>query len=343
LKSLATALLCLSIAACGARTSLAPFGEDAGSSAPPGTDASSAIVTACGDEERAYCTLRNQCTGGASITYHYGTLEECVSRESAACVRDLGAPQNARGASNAEGCAAAYPSQSCTDYWDGNTPAACRALSGPRANGSACGVNSQCASTFCGAPSGSMCGTCQEPPLAGTPCQSGSQCWYNLSCPLVAPSIEGSCTPWVSVAGSCDDYNLCEGGFSCIGADAEAGIMGTCEPSISEMGASCNYSTGPGCDVRLYLYCESGTCQPEPMVTAGAGCDLNGSAYLPLCEAGGLCATSGAGTSGTCVAPANDGAPCDLDSIPCLPGAACVTTGGGTAGTCVFADPSSCG
>jgi len=330
--------------ACGARTFLGPLGSEESSTAVvPVFDASAAIVSACVAEETAACALRSSCTGGASITYHYGTMDVCVSRETDTCIRNLLAPETARTPALAEECAHAIPTESCTDYWDGNTLPVCQAYPGPRELGAPCGVDSQCATTFCAISAGSMCGVCQEPPLAGTPCRSGLDCWYNLSCPLVADTA-GICTAYVVPGGACDGSHFCEGGYSCIGADAAAGVAGTCQASTSVVGAACNYATGPGCDNRLYLYCMDGTCQPEPIVGAGQPCDLGGSDYLPLCEGGGVCITNGPGTRGTCVGPAADGAACDLAlGPPCLPSSRCITAGGGTAGVCAFVDPESCG
>jgi hypothetical protein len=334
-------LCAMMLASCGGRSLVGAGDDDSGSGVLPILDASPALQKACTDEETAYCELRQRCAG--SFNDYYDSMAACVSRSTDACILNLSAPQNARNAATAEACAAAYATESCTDWWDDNSPATCRAIPGPRALGAACGVDSQCASTFCGIEPGSMCGTCQDPPGAGTVCQSTSDCWYDLSCPIVAPSSNGVCTPRVVPGGACDDYHFCQGGYSCIGADTQAGITGSCQVSATTVGTTCNYATGPGCDNTLSLYCASGSCQPEPYVAGGQPCGYEGNDFIASCQGGGMCVTVSPATSGTCVAPAADGAACDLvNGPPCLPDSRCITDDG-SSGTCAFIEPSSCG
>jgi len=125
------------------------------------------------------------------------------------------------------------------------------------------------------------------------------------------------------------------------------------------VGAACDRSrkTMPTCDVDLGLACipamkgsAVGTCQAIQLAAPGAPCGDLGAMPIPgvaACQAGGLCKTATAlDTTGICVAPAVDGAPCDADPTkgpPCLSPSKCVPTAPpGTAGTCTSPDAHKC-
>ena len=86
------------------------------------------------------------------------------------------------------------------------------------------------------------------------------------------------------------------------------------------------------------------------LVEAGSACGDIGAAPVTGvadCTAGGACIKgSASATTGTCMAPAADGAACNNDNTigpPCLAPAKCVpTTTGGTAGTCTVPNATTC-
>ena len=341
-----TLLAALSVG-CGGQTTGSPAGnpDDSASMVPvvtPGVT-SDAVSAACSAQSAANCSLRDGCTDGFANQITYGSDDLCVSLAAQSCIANMAAIGTANSAAHINGCAAAYPSESCTDYWDGNTVTACRSVEGARANGAACGVNSQCSSGFCDVGANAECGTCAPLPSPGDPCQTSSSCVYGLSCPIVAPAISGVCTVRGTVGSPCDDFEPCEGGLACIGADPQMAILGTCQVGQPAVGAACNTETGPGCDGEIYLHCSLGTCQREIVVTAGQSCgDLAGLGYAQ-CGAGGLCVKPLGSSMGTCVGAAADGAACDSGAgPPCLSPSKCIATNGGTSGTCVFPHPASC-
>ena len=343
------ALVAALASGCGGMTASPLVGDAADPKGSSSTSSSSAVEDdtveeACAAEASAICALRDSCTDGFSNQITYGSVALCVSQRTASCVAGMSSPDNANGIEAIQACAEAYPSEACSDWWDGNTIAACRSPLGARSIGVACGVNSQCASGICGISINAECGTCQAPPVPGAPCESSSNCGYDLSCPLVAPATSGVCTIREAKGGACDGYHLCQGGLACIGSDTAELIMGTCQTGQTTVGAACDKETGPGCDGELYLFCSSGTCQREAVVSAGMLCGSFGSLADIQCESGAMCVKPGGSPAGTCVAAAANGGACDsVAGPPCLSPAKCVMGDGGTSGTCVFPDPVSCG
>jgi len=334
---LAAGILVVSVLACGGQTSSSLLTAPADSGAP-------GVAQACANQAAADCALRDSCTGGVANEITYGGAAACVSALTASCIANLGAPDTANTAAHVEGCAQAYPTESCTDWWANNTVAACRSPAGARTNGAVCGVNAQCASAFCFIGANSGCGTCHAPAMPGDPCQVSSQCQYSMDCPVVAPATSGVCTVRGGLGAACDDRLPCDGGLACIGSNSATMVMGTCLAGQTTTGVTCNSQSGPGCDGELYLHCTSGTCQAEPLVADGQPCGDVGPAYVP-CDAGGLCVKPAGSQTGTCVGAAPVGAACDsVLGPPCLSPAKCISASGtGTSGTCRSPDPASCG
>jgi len=320
--------------------------EPLGDAADSGTGDSGPVTIeqACHDQETSFCALVDQCTQGNYVQRYFGSMASCVADETAACGTNLAAPQSARNAAAAEACAAARSSESCVAWFDDDTPGACRSIAGPRADGSACGVNSQCASSYCALTPTTACGTCQPLPAANAPCQSSSQCPYEMSCPIVVPATTGVCTPYATEGSACDDYLPCQAGLACIGSNTAKGVKGTCQAAATTAGAACSNATGPGCDDITYLYCVEGKCQVRAIVGAGQPCDIGYGAPYSRCADGAACIQNPGTTVGTCAAAAANGAACDTTVGPlCLPTSKCITADGGTAGTCMATDPTSCG
>ncbi|HEX4516333.1 MAG TPA: hypothetical protein VH054_22450 [Polyangiaceae bacterium] len=351
------------VVACSNNDSVNDAGTDA-STGDAGGD-SGDPTKACNDEATALCGLRDSCSPGYDIMLVYGSTPTCVSRVAQACIGALSAKGTGNDASLVETCAGAYPSETCTSFFDGDPVAACVPTAGTLATGAACGASAQCASTYCAVTSTTVCGTCQPLPAAGTACQMQADCGRDLACatPTLAVGDAGvpapKCAAFVASGGSClTGYQPCQAGLSCVGDDEATMKNGTCQTSGATVGAACDGTrkTAPGCFADLGLVCiptakgsAVGTCKNIQIVSTGATCGAIGSMPITgfaVCGASGLCKKAAStDTNGTCVAAAADGAACDSDPAngpPCLSPAKCVSTGSGTAGTCTPPNASTC-
>jgi hypothetical protein len=369
LKTFALAILFLAPAACGGGgssggTGASSSGTGASSS---GTGASSAGTggatasgtAACKDQAAALCGLRDGCGPSYDIARVYGSQNICVERNAQSCINGLDAKGQGNTPDHVEGCAAAYPSEACADFFDSNPVAACVPPAGTLAMGAPCGAPGQCASTYCALTPTSVCGTCQPLPAAGAPCQVQADCGRDLACAVPSGAGSGVCAAWVDSGGQClTGVNPCKNGLACVGDDPTTQTMGTCQTQPAMTGAMCqttrksipNCGYGFACIVPAGGTGGMGTCQPINLVSAGAMCGSLGTPVTSVaqCKAGGLCQKAAPNdATGTCVAAAADNAPCDSDpSIgpPCLAPAKCVPPSGspGTAGTCVVPNAATC-
>ena len=331
-----------------------------GSSSTPGS-ASVSAATACADSAHAQCQKRETCSVSSYWNNHvYGSEADCETRVAPSCVHALNAQGTGQTPANIESCVAQYPNYSCTDFRDNNPSGACVAPAGTRSDGSACGANAQCTSTFCHVAQNQACGVCAEMPAAGATCTYEGDCGRNMACALAKNATTGACvTPVTSGATCLTGTTPCEAGLACVGDDDTNGTTGTCQPQANTVGAACDRSrnTAPNCDPQLGLTCipaaagsSVGTCQSISLVAAGQTCGAIGSAPITgdaECNAGGLCVKKvSTDNTGTCVAAAADGAACDSDTTqgpPCLAPAKCVaSSAGSTAGTCVVPDATKC-
>ena len=365
LKSFAFSLFLLAPAACGNGTTTTTSGGGGSSSASTGTGpgtggGGTSAAKACADSAKASCTKRDTCANGYFNKRTYGDEATCETRFAAACVTNLGSKGDAQSPDKIEACVAAFPTYTCTDLFDGNPPAACVPPAGTGAMGAACGVSAQCASTFCAVAQDAVCGTCQPLPAVGAACQAQAECGRDLACAKSVAAPSGKCAAWVASGGAClTSVSPCQAGLSCVGDDVAAMTMGTCKAAGATVGAPCDRSrkTIASCDANLGLVCIPavagsgvGTCQAIQLVGAGKPCGDIGSmppTGFAACQAGGLCVKAApTDPTGTCKAPAADGAACDTDASkgpPCLTGSRCVPTAPpGTAGTCKLPDAHKC-
>jgi hypothetical protein len=304
-----------------------------------GSGVGSDTEAACSARAQARCTKRDQCSNGASIVRVYGDMTTCLDREKLSCTMGLSAPETGNSPALAMQCAAAYATQSCSDFINGLIPDAC-APTGPRPAGAVCTFNAQCQSGYCGGSRTSVCGMCAALPAPGDSC-TADNCAAGQSC--VASTM--LCQTLGGAGDACDGGHLCGSDLSCIGTTG----MQTCQPASDVAGSSCD--SMHSCDGTKGLHCESHsgtkTCTPTQYVGDGMSCGTVGIAFVG-CANGGTCYTSTAATTsgetGTCKAAAPDGAACDIVAgPPCLSPARCVVAAGGTEGTCVVADPRTCG
>jgi hypothetical protein len=321
-------------------------------------------MQACADQAHAACTQRDKCsTGGFLNNLNFGSEAVCEMRTAIGCAHALAANGTGQTPTKIETCVAAYPSYMCADFFDNNPPAACIPPVGTLSNGSACGANAQCTSTFCATGPFEVCGKCQALPTVGSMCLVEADCGRDSACvkPAGATALTmGTCAPWALAGGACLTGTApCGAGLSCVGEDVATMTMGTCKASVSTVGGACDGArkTMPGCDAPDGLVCVPtlkgspiGTCQAITLVGAGAACGDIGA--MPItgfadCEAGGLCLKAApTDATGVCKSPAPDGMPCDSDPTkgpPCLAPAKCVPTAmGATAGTCTLPDATKC-
>ena len=316
-------------------------------------------MEACTQEQNALCALRMSCAA-YSVAHLYTDLAACESRGVAACESALSASGTAQTPTGVEACAVAYPTETCTAFFDGDPVAACSPPAGSKATGAACGAAGQCASTFCAIPRYQICGTCQPLPTAGATCEVAADCGRNMACASAAGAATGTCVAYAAANAPClTNAQPCEADLSCVGDDVANSTMGTCQPSGTSVGAACDGSrkTMASCAADLGLACipaakgsAVGTCQAITLAATGSACGDVGA--MPItgfatCAAGGGCVKPSAGATGTCMAPAADGATCNNDPTigpPCLTGAKCVVPSASTstAGTCMTPNASSC-
>lgn len=313
-------------------------GNDADSSAGP------TAQQACSDFSQAECAERTGCSAGSNITRTFGNIDECVIRETLACLNGLGAPQTGNSPTLVEACVAAYATYSCADFFNDNPPASCAAM-GSRATAAACAFNAQCASGYCAGNKTSLCGTCSAPPSAGASCLS-SGCGHGQSC----VDTTMLCQAIGTTGSSCDGNSPCGSGLSCVGNIASTSTPGTCQPAAEGAGTACGGSAMPACDGTMGWFCGgaagSKTCIAITYVTGGMPCgDLSTTSHAD-CIAGG-CYTGtgpvGSGQMGTCLTDVAEGAACDTVLGPdCLEPARCVKGADGSAGTCTVPTGSTC-
>jgi hypothetical protein len=316
---------------------------------------------ACMDEATAVCSVRASCSNNFNIEKNFPDEPTCVSRTAATCVADLGATGTGQTPGKIEACAAEYPTETCTAYFEGDPVASCVPPMGTGAMGSACGASAQCASTYCAITQDQICGTCQPLPIAGAACQVDADCGRDLACATPGSASTGTCAAYVGSGGTClTGAQPCAPGLACVGDAPATSTTGTCQASGATVGAACDGTrkTLPSCSAELGLVCiptakgsAVGTCMAIDLVGPGSACGDVGA--MPItgfadCIAGGACIKgSAAATTGTCMAPATDGAACNSDATigpPCLAPAKCVpTTAGGTAGTCTLPNATTCG
>jgi hypothetical protein len=286
--------------------------------------------TPCSQLAQARCNRRSLCTNGKGVINDFGDMSTCLDRQTLACTLSLMAPMTGFSAMAAEACAAAINAESCSDFLNNVTPAACNYV-GPFANGHSCAYGAQCMSSFCSGVRTALCGTCADSPTAGSSCAT-SNCGDNLSC--VVSSM--SCVAFGAAGDSCDNTHPCGADLNCVGETANTG--GICTATTPTEGASCG---GPmPCDNTMGLLCANKMCTEIPYVANGMPCGWKSDGSFGARCAGGSCYTSTGpiafGQGGSCKAHAADGAACDTLLGPtCMTPARCVTTNG-TAGTCML-------
>lgn len=306
-----------------------------------------ALAAACAADAQAACAAYDRCErdGAAQL---YGSAAVCVDRLTTQCLVAMGAAGSQRTLAELQACTAARATESCADLLDNNPPAACRPAAGTRPAGAPCLFASQCQSRWCLLPR-LPCGTCGDMPGVGadcsqTPCGYGEECLSRVENGAVALRCQAVVT---AVGATCDRYQPCGAGLSCVGASTypDAGVRaeGTCQVSGTDAGVGCDtrLRTDAGCSPQAGLFCSRATetCAAVTVVAVGAPCgSLDGGTQRGVCDLGAVCL----GASPACAAPVGLGQACDSSLGPsCQRPLRCVGDGG-TAGTCLAQDPSAC-
>ena len=330
----ASALFCLTACSSSHDAPDAPAGGDTlAADAPVTADA------ACTTIATTRCTKLQSCSP-ADLEKRFGDLATCETRETLACTEALAAPMTGNTPSATLACSDAIGAESCPDFFSKVPPTACTTQIGPGSG--ACGFSAECATGFCGVATDALCGTCAPQPAIGDACATIG-CGQDLVC-VAATSL---CQSPVVANGACSRDLPCADGLTCVGANAQTSTTGLCTPEVTTANGACDpkHKTGADCSADAGLACDTTTttCVAQPLVAAGMVCGpING--ITTKCSGAATCVIPGNQTTGTCVAPAADGATCDTVAGPtCFTPARCVsTTAGGTAGTCQLPGSPTC-
>jgi hypothetical protein len=272
------ALLAVSIAA----------GQSCGSDTG-GADAA-AIRAACNNSAAAQCDYVARCLPIFSAA-QFGDADTCVSRVRLACDEYATLPGFGWTPERFEQCNQHIQQTACMGL-EGLGSGPCASVPGSLPKDANCVEGAQCASGYCrhsvppGASYPSACGTCQELGCIGIGCKDGEGCLFTTQgARCVALQAEG--TP-------CTSESLCATGLSC--------WTGLCTKSHGE-GEPC--LTLADCDRVHELACIDDVCRKSMILDIGAPCRIG-----DQCAQGGVCMSTPASQSTTCVAPIPDGEPC---------------------------------
>lgn len=275
------------------------------------------------DVAKAFCQKFDSCAS-LFVTVSYGDEATCEARFKLSVTPSLTA--NGTGATTAqyESCAKDIPGASCDDLLSRNFPTSCRTVAGSLADGTACGVDSQCKGKLCRLSDNSSCGACSTIGAGGATCSNDNECDYGLTC------VNKVCSQYGQAGGTCDTTHPCKPTLAC--------TNGTCA-TPGAAGAACPGLGMGGCDNLSGLFCDQAkVCAAVKFAAAGAACGYDvGTDTYTGCSGGGTCKLATGKTTGTCTAPAADGAQCDTVNGPsCMAPAVC------SGGVCKVPDPSTC-
>jgi hypothetical protein len=276
---------------------------------------------ACTDAAAQLCTQLQNCAAPL-VTTQYGDVATCQARAKLTCLPALMAPMTSANPDKLDQCATATSMLTCNELFTRDTPDICKPLPGKLADGSACGDDGQCTSTYCKKPANEVCGVCGARAAAGGACTLDADCDYKLTCAMsvcVAPGAVGA---------SCDGGHPCAPPNVCKAAlcTAPVGAGMACDPVVKD------------CDAAKGLYCDPTTrvCALATFAAAGAPCGYVNGAFVG-CAAAGHCKLATASLMGTCLAAAADGAACDITNGPeCTAPAQCIGS------VCKLPNPAAC-
>jgi hypothetical protein len=283
-------------------------------------DASISPETACNDAAKALCEKLQTCAPFLS-TLLFVDQDSCVARTKTNCESSFGAPGTSATPKRASECARDVKKSSCEDLLGRTLPETCRTLPGDLDDGKVCGHDAQCKNKLCRIPSGAACGACSALGEAGDACARVEDCDYGLTC------AGQKCVAHAKAGNACSAAQPCLPTLACTG--------GVCAAPLAA-GAACTFKIGENpCDAAKGLYChpKQNLCVAFGTAPAGGQCGL-GHDPVTVCTGSSEC--SGL-TTGSCMAPAADGASCNDTTGP-----RCVTPARCTNGVCTITDPATC-
>ncbi|MBS1151603.1 MAG: Thiamin-phosphate pyrophosphorylase [Myxococcaceae bacterium] len=292
-------------------------GGAGGSSGGAGGGSAITAEQACTNLATAFCNKVNSCTPFA-IGAFYGDVATCIARMKLTCLPPLGLSNSGASPAKIDACVPMMTSASCAAMRAGT--AGCH-FTGALAAGAVCGSESQCASGYCKLSSFS-CGVCAAKVTNGGNCTASEDCLSGSTCInavcVAKRALGAACSPTLP----CGDLLYCK--------------AGQCSAVVTTAGQACDPNDSDSCDFLSGLFCNSSdVCAQIQAAAPGAACGALVSGYVD-CAGGGTCKTNG-GLSGTCIAPAADGAACDFNNgVDCRASAAC------EAGVCKLYNPASC-
>jgi len=277
-------------------------------------------VQSCTDLANAVCSGLESCTP-TLLKLSYGDTSTCSTRAKLGCNAIASAPGSSAYGDVASACANAIRAAGC-DGLLGTLPE-CEPTPGADADGAPCGADAQCKSTYCKSSNSSGCGVCTERTAAGASCtDDANACALGTYCDKAS-----KCSAHAQKGAACTDSTQCDLGLQC--------VKGVCDRGAA-LGAACN-STDTPCDSLSLLACNSKTsvCDQIALADTNQPCGAVDGGYA-ACSSGGACvAANDMAQSGTCKAPAADGAACQSDG-QCLSPARCI------GGACKVQDPATC-
>jgi hypothetical protein len=312
--SLTVWLLAAAVVGCGSVTAINPDGgggaggAGSGGSGPADSaiDQAPTIGQACDQTAAALCDALEMCAS-FMVRVLYGDKATCVSRVALGCAGDQSVPGTTRTVADVVACGQAVVTASCTDLFASRYPEACRVKPGERVNGTACGSDWQCQSTYCRKTG--QCGVCAPKADLGGACTVDGGCLAGMLC------ANSRCVTPGGAGASCNDNQPCRNDLYCPSATA-----GMCAAKVDAAGPCADSASA--CDLAKGVACNPFTmvCDRVGVAKGGEGCGLiNGG--LTICVGLNPCR----GLVGVCASPAADGTACGAaaDGLNCVPPAQC--------------------
>ena len=228
-------------------------------------DPSADAADGCADYAAGACQAYARC--GDALIAPFGSVAGCEAQLGQGCTSALTMPDVIGSGAGAASCGEVMARLDCDALLNNELPPACSAPGGLRANGSACKVGGQCASTRCQkATAYSEWGECREPAAEGEPCSTLADCAPGLLCSAqslcVAPRLPGAAcgptapcrAPLLCFGGSCLSFAAAEQSACQAFAGAFCARLSACSSQL----LAAVYGTQAVCAERLALSCQLG-------------------------------------------------------------------------------------